>query len=60
MLSTFSENCRTFIEDHIYGQFYPDKTPYKLAIYTPDGPIKKSRDLNGRDGGPKYDEKLVF
>lgn len=60
MLSTFSENCRTFIEDNVYGQFYPDKTPYKLAIYTPDGPIKRSRDLNGREGGVKYDDRLVF
>lgn len=60
MLSTFSENCRTFIEDHIYGQFYPDKTPYKLAVYTPDGHIKRSRDLNGREGGPKFDEHLLF
>ncbi len=60
MLSTFSENCRTFIEDHVYGQFYPDKTPFKLAVYTPEGPIKRSRDLNGREGGPKYDDRLVF
>jgi hypothetical protein len=60
MLSTFSENCRTFIEDHVYEQFYPDKTPYKLAVYTPEGPIKRSRDLNGREGGPKFDDRLVF
>ncbi len=60
MLSTFSKDCRTFIEDHVYGQFYPDKTPYKLAIYTPEGPIKRSRDLNGREGGTKYDDRLIF
>lgn len=60
MLSTFSENCRTFIEDHVYGQFYEGKTPYKLSIYTPDGHIKRSRDLNGRENESKYDDRLIF
>jgi hypothetical protein len=60
LLSTFSENCRTFIEDRAYTLFYENQVPFKLAIYTPEGHIKRSRDLNGREGGPKFDDKLVF
>ena len=60
LLSEFSANCRTFIEDRAYTLFYENKIPFKLAIYTPEGHIKRSRDLNGRAGGPKFDNALVF
>lgn len=60
LLSTFTENCRTFIEDRAYTLFEGGQVPFKLAIYTPDGHIKRSRDLNGREGGPKFDDKLVY
>lgn len=61
LLANFSENNRTFIEDHAYHIcIHGDRNAYKLAVYTPEGPIKRSRDLNGREGGPKFDDKLVF
>jgi len=60
MMSNFSENNRTFIEDRVYTLFYEGKSPFKLAIYTPEGHIKRSRDLNGREGGEKFDDRLVY
>jgi hypothetical protein len=61
VLSTLSEGCRCFIEDPVYGQFYDNKIPYNISIYTPeDKSIKRSRDLNGRDGGEKFEDKQVF
>jgi len=60
LLSEFSADCRTFIEDRAYTLFYDNKIPFKLAVYTPEGHIKRSRDLNGRAGGPKFDDALVF
>ena len=55
------EQCvHTFIEDRVYTLFYEGKSPFKLAIYTPEGHIKRSRDLNGREGGPKFDDRLVY
>jgi len=60
ILSNFSDNCRTFIEDKAYELFYEGKVPYRLAIYAPAGHIKRSRDLNGREGEPKFDDRLVF
>ena len=60
MMQTFTENSRTFIEDRVYTLFYEGKSPFKLAIYAPEGHIKRSRDLNGREGGPKFDDKLVY
>ena len=60
MMATFTENSRTFIEDRVYTLFYEGKSPFKLAIYTPEGHIKRSRDLNGREGGPKFDDRLVY
>ncbi|MGB8834125.1 MAG: hypothetical protein WCC95_18385 [Candidatus Sulfotelmatobacter sp.] len=59
LLSEFTANCRTFIEDKAYSLF-ECRTPFKLAIYTPDGHIKRSRDLNGRAGGPKFDDRLIY
>lgn len=60
LLSHFSSDCRTFIEDRAYTLFESGNIPFKLAIYTPDGPIKRSRDLNGREGGHKFVDKLRF
>lgn len=60
LMSNFTENSRTFIEDRAYTLFYEGKSPYKLAIYTPEGHIKRSRDLNGREGGPKFDDRLIY
>lgn len=60
LLSNFSPNCRTFIEDRVYELFYSEKVPFKLAIYAPEGHIKRSRDLNGREGTEKFADRLVF
>lgn len=61
LLSHFSFDCRTFIEDAAATLFYENQNPFKLSIYTPEGDtIKRSRDLNGREGGPKFDDRLIF
>jgi hypothetical protein len=69
VLSHFSANSRTMIEDRIYGVIMGEVAAHgkeaaweswRLAIYNPEGHIKRSRDLNGRDGGPKFDNTFIF
>lgn len=56
----FSERARCFIEDrmHSFAQSEPDRN--RLAIYHPEGNIKRSYHLDGRRGGPKFDETQVW
>lgn len=65
LLSYFSDESRTMIEDHFYNVVTQEVSwrgkqaawdMWRLAIYAPEGHIKRSRDLNGRDGGPKFEE----
>ncbi len=65
VLSYFSDESRTMIEDHFYNVIMQDVNwrgkqavwdAWRLAIYAPEGHIKRSRDLNGRDGGPKFED----
>lgn len=68
MLALFSPENKTFIEDHAYQlamktreqQIVYAMRLFRMAIYAPDGHIKRSRDLNGRAGGPKFDATLRF
>lgn len=61
----FSDESRTMIEDTMHGvvaegyrlrgrAFWND---YKLAIYAPEGDMKRSYHLDGRDGESKYSMK---
>lgn len=56
----FSSNARCFIEDrmHSFAQSDPDQN--RLAIYHPPGNIKRSYHLDGRRGGPKFDDLQVW
>jgi hypothetical protein len=65
VLSYFGSESRTMIEDHIYEVIMRQVLAsgkqaawesWRLAIYAPEGHIKRSRDLNGRAGGPKFEE----
>lgn len=65
LLSYFGDESRTMIEDHFYNVVTQEVAwrgkeaawdMWRLAIYTPKGHIKRSRDLNGRAGGPKFEE----
>lgn len=57
----FSENCRTMIEDRMHDIVaHAPWDQFKLSIYSPDGHIKRSRDLNGRAEGPKFDDTYIF
>lgn len=60
VLSNFSENAISFIEDYMHSiaQDYP--VQYKLAIYYPRGSIKRTYHLDGRAGGEKWDDRQVF
>jgi len=60
MLSNFSPEANTFIEDKMHSvcQEFPDE--YKLAIYHPEGSIKRSYHLDGRAGEVKFDDRLIF
>ncbi len=62
----FTEGAITFIEDkmHSVAQVTPDE--HRIAIYTPaPGPgnptnWKRSLHSDGRNGGPKFDDELIF
>lgn len=65
VLNHFSADARTMIEDHMYSVIMNEVARrgkeatweyWRLAIYSPEGHIKRSRDLNGRAGGPKFEE----
>lgn len=67
--SYFSENARCFIEDKIHGVIQQDYAEmgfrgwdmWKLYIYYPDAKnIKRSLNLDGREGGKKYDDTQIF
>lgn len=56
----FTPEARTFTEDVMHGvcQSWPDE--HKLWVYAPEGTWLRSYHLDGRAGGPKYDDQLVF
>lgn len=61
MSDNFSEESNTFIEDRMHSicQVQPWEKN-RLAIYHPDGDIKRSYHLDGRAGAEKYDDKLRY
>lgn len=65
----FSKNAKCFIEDKLHGVIQKDYAEmgfrgwdlWKLFIYYPDDRnIKRSLNLDGREGGAKYDDTQVF
>jgi hypothetical protein len=56
----FSSEARCFIEDRMHGIAQQFPREHRLAIYHPDGNIKRSYHLDGRQGEPKYDESQVW
>lgn len=56
----FSPNANTFTEDVLHStcQSWPDE--HKLWIYAPEGTWLRSHHLDGRAGGPKFDDTMVF
>lgn len=59
----FAHRPRTMIEDKIHGvvaNAYKDRgvagwQDYRLAVYAPEGDIKRSGNLDGREDDPKYE-----
>lgn len=69
LAKNFSENARCFIEDKLHSVVQEDYQLmgkrgwdiWKLFIYCPDEKnIKRSLNLDGRDGGEKYDDTQQF
>lgn len=66
--SYFGAASSTYIEDVMHGVVqqawrkwgWPGWRRHKLAIYTPEGDMKRSLHTDGRAGGPKYDDRLVW
>lgn len=60
VLENFSPEANSFIEDkmHSVAQQYPED--YRLAIYYPEGNIKRSTHTDGRAGEEKYDGSQIF
>ena len=60
----FSPDARCFIEDRIYSPVSSAAwEDYRLTIYDPEGTaqnMKRSRDLDGRGGEPKFDNDQVW
>lgn len=61
VMSYFSNESNTYIEDlmHSVCQREPWEQ-HKLTIYHPEGSIKRSYHLDGRDGEEKFDDRLVY
>lgn len=60
VLTNFSHNANSFIEDkmHSVAQQFPKE--YRLGIYSPKGSIKRSYHTDGRAGEQKYDDEQIF
>lgn len=57
----FSNNSRCFIEDRVHGPSQNEPWGnWRIALYTPDGDIKRSTHTDGRAGLPKYDETQIW
>lgn len=56
----FSPEACTYVEDVLHGaaQSWPEL--HKLFLYAPEGNMRRSRHLDGRAGGPKFEDSLVF
>lgn len=68
LASHFSENARCFIEDVMHSVCHQTYlvdgvngwNQHRLVYFHPEGNIKRSRHLDGRDGEPKHDDTQVF
>lgn len=68
MATYFTPQAKSFLEDRLYGVIdeafnvngMAGLDEHRLHIYAPDGNIKRSYHLDGRAGGPKFDDRLVF
>ena len=64
----FGPESRTMIEDVMHGVVdyaYREQgevgwSRYKVAVYAPDGDIKRSDNLDGRKSDPKFDMKFAY
>ena len=64
----FSPESNCFIEDYIHGvlqDVWFEKgmsgwEKWRIHIYHPEGSIKRSYDLNGRQGGEKFEDKQIW
>ncbi len=55
----FTPDSRTFIEDKMHGVVHHGKwATWKVALYHPEGDIKRSTHTDGRAGQPKYEVKF--
>lgn len=58
VMKYFSENANCFIEDRLYTECERgDWETWRVCIYTPDGNIKRSLNLDGRGDDIKYDKE---
>ena len=64
----FSRDSRTYIEDNLYGVIenawlqkgLSGWNDHKIVIYTPEGDMKRSYHIDGREGDSKWNDDLVF
>ncbi len=64
----FSEEARSFIEDHMHGKLWnayeldgeQGWNQFRVHIYHPKGDIKRSYHTDGRAGEAKFDDTQVF
>lgn len=68
IMEMFSKKSNCFIEDYIYGQFetlcreqgLAGWEKWKVHIYHPEGDIKRSYNLDGREDDPKFVDEQVW
>lgn len=61
LMQRFSAQSNCFIEDRAYGQIVEEPWEnWKMVIYHPEGVIKRSLNLDGRNGSQKYDSQQIW
>lgn len=68
VMPIFGESSRTMIEDVMYGivwHAHQDEGEagwdrWKVWVYTPEGDMRRSRHLDGRNGDPKFDMTFAY
>lgn len=60
LAENFSADARCFIEDRMHSVAQRRRREHRIAIYAPEGNLKRSYHLDGRQGEPKHDADQVF
>lgn len=56
----FTPEGRSFIEDRLHGAVQDHPEEHRIAIYHPEGTIRRSLHTDGRGAAPKFESEQIF